>query len=411
MQTTMSKQETETAAGLRRARTIGYFAAFIVLGMATSSLGPTLTGLAENTGAQLSAVSYLFMTRSLGYMIGSQQGGRLYDRLAGHPLISGVLLVMAALLALVPVIPWLWLLIPLVTLLGIGEGTLDVGCNALILRVHREKVGPIINGLHFFFGLGAFIAPLIVAQAILLEGGIQLAYWALAVLAIPPAVWVLRLPSPNLRTREEAAADRPPFALLVALVAVFFFLYVGAEAGLAGWIFTFAVRQLGAGLTGSALTELEASAALLTSGFWGAFTVGRLLGIPVAARFRARDILRIDLLGSVTSLGVILLWSHSWLAIWAGTIGAGLFLASIFPTTLAFAERRMTITGGVMGWFLVGAGVGGMVLPWLIGQLFEAMGPQITIIAILLDVILAFMIFMLMMQVSSQRTDPDDTGL
>jgi len=292
-----------------------------------------------------------------------------------------------------------------------GEGTLDVGCNALLIRVNREHIGPLINGLHFFFGLGAFLAPLIVAQAILLEGGIRLAYWALAALAIPPAVWLLRLPSPAIRTQEEVAGDRPAPSLWVALVAVFFFLYVGAEASLAGWVFTYAVGQFGEGLTGGAFTTLNANAALLTSGFWGAFTVGRLLGIPLAARFKARDILRVDLLGTLVSLGVILLWPHSWLAVWAGTLGAGLFLASIFPTTLAFAERRMTITGGVMGWFLVGAGVGGMVLPWLIGQLFEAMGPEITIIAILVDVVLASGIFAAMMWLSSRRTAPQDAGL
>ena len=38
-------------------------------------------------------------------------------------------------------------------------------------------------------------------------------------------------------------------------------------------------------------------------------------------------------------------------------------VASIFPTTLSLAERHVTITGQVAGWFFVGASLGGMSLP------------------------------------------------
>ncbi len=52
---------------------------------------------------------------------------------------------------------------------------------------------------------------------------------------------------------------------------LFFFLYVGAEVGFGGWIFTYAVAlDLGS----------ETAAAYLTSAFWGALTFGRLLTIP-----------------------------------------------------------------------------------------------------------------------------------
>jgi len=64
-------------------------------------------------------------------------------------------------------------------------------------------------------------------------------------------------------------------------------------------------------------------------------------------------------------------------------------MASIFPMMLSFAERRMSITGRITGWFFVGASAGGMTLPWLIGQLFESVGPRITMSAILMDLIVA----------------------
>jgi nitrate/nitrite transporter NarK len=35
----------------------------------------------------------------------------------------------------------------------------------------------------------------------------------------------------------------------------------------------------------------------------------------------------------------------------------------------------MHITGVMTGWFLVGGGLGGMLMPWLIGQAFANIGP------------------------------------
>ena len=60
--------------------------------------------------------------------------------------------------------------------------------------------------------------------------------------------------------------------------------------------------------------------------------------------------------------------------LWIGTILFGLSQASIFPTYLTLAEERIHVTGAIAGWFLVGAGLGGMTLPWLIGQAFVQIG-------------------------------------
>ena len=150
---------------------------------------------------------------------------------------------------------------------------------------------------------------------------------------------------------------------LVVLVALFFFLYVGAEVSFGGWIYTYALRQTGADFATD--PQLSASAAYLASAFWGALTAGRLLAIPLALRLRARTILFFDLLGALLSVGALLIWPGVWNVIWAGTLGAGVCMASIFPTTLVLAERRMPLNGRVTGWFFVGAGAGGMGLPWL----------------------------------------------
>jgi FHS family Na+ dependent glucose MFS transporter 1 len=388
----------------RLSTTIGYYAAFVAIGLSTAALGPTLPRLAEHTHIALSEASLLFTTHALGYLLGSFQGGRFYDRVPGHPLLAAVLVIMAAMLAAAPVIPVLWLLAVVVLVLGAAEGAVDVGGNTLLVWVHGRGVGPFMNALHLFFGIGSFLSPIIIAQALARSGDVTLAYWTLAVLMLPVAAWLARLPSPRAQTAvADESHDANPAArskarnhklVLVALIALLLLLYVGAEVGFGGWIYSYAVAM---GL-GS-----ETSAAYLTSAFWGALTLGRLAGIPIAIRFRSRSILLADLLGCVASAGILLLWPHSLAATWLGSLGLGFAMASIFPTVLSLAGQEMTLTGQITGWFLVGSSAGGMTLPWVMGQLFEASGPRSVMMVILVDVALAVAVFTGLMAYSTAQ--------
>jgi len=188
----------------RLAVTAAYFTAFVALGLFAASLGPTLPGLAENTRSALGQISYLFTARAFGYLLGSFFGGQLYDRLPGHRVMVLALAAMALVLLGMPLIPLLPLLVAVILLGGIAEGVLDVGGNTLLVWLHRDRVGPFMNGLHFAFGLGAFLAPIVIAQAMLFSGGIRGAYWALALLMAPPLFWLWPLQSPlPLATRGE----------------------------------------------------------------------------------------------------------------------------------------------------------------------------------------------------------------
>ncbi len=394
METTLPSATEDQTRSKRLAITFGYYAAFVALGLTTASLGPTLQNLADNTHSTLSEVSYLFTARSLGYLLGSLLGGRLYDRIKGHRVVGTVLLVMALTLALAPFIPILWLLTFDLLLLGIGEGALDVGGNTLLVWLHRDKVGPFMNGLHFFFGIGAFLSPVIIAQAILHLGTFAWGYGILALLVVLPALWLPPLPSPISQAQSEGRAPDRINYLLVGLVALFFFLYVGAESGYGGWVFTYATAQN--------LAD-TARAAYLTSGFWGALTLGRLLSIPIAARFRPGLILLADLVGCAVSLAVILLFPTSLLAAWIGTLGVGLSMASAFPTMISLAGSWMAVTGQITSFFFVGASTGGMFLPWVIGQLFDRVGPQVTIIAILINVVLDMAVLAALRQITARR--------
>lgn len=374
-----------------RRLTAAYYLAFIVQGLVLAVLGPTLPYLADQTGVQLSQIGFLFTARAFGAVSGALFSGKLYDGQAGHRLMALTLLTFAICLALIPFTPLLWLLSLLLFALGLAQGTLDVGVNTMIVWLHGRRVAPYMNGLHFFFGIGAFLSPIIVAQVLLVTGAVRGSFWILALLTLPSLLWLLRYPTPRAPAVQAGATAAPPAQPgLVLLMAVLLALYVGAEMAFGGWIFSYLVALDLAG---------ETTAAYLTSLFWGAFTVGRLLSIPLANRLRPRTILYGDLLGAALGIALLLFLRQSTIAIWIGVPLVGLCLASVFPTVLTFAGRRMTITAKITSAFFVGANLGAMTLPWLIGQLFTAIHPTTTMVAILIALALALLVLTLLLRI------------
>lgn len=390
----LAKQDSEKVLG-HWPQTAGYYAAFISLGLAGAVIGPTIPALAAHTHSHLNEVSFLFIAISAGYLIGSLLAGRFYDRQPGNPVMAASLVLISVTLFLTPLIPLLWLLAIILFLLGIGEGCLDVGGNTLLIWLHHEKVGPFMNGLHFMFGVGAFISPIIIAEMVLLSGDINWGYWVLALLVIPVIFWLLRLPSPKNIPLAEDQPQKKINYILVGMIVLFYVLYVGAEGSYGSWVYTYTINLNLMGNT---------SAAYLTSLYWGALTLGRLISIPIAARFKPEVILFSDMVGVLLSVGIILLLSNSAPVLWIGTFGAGFSNASIFPMMLVFAQRRMRITGLVTSWFFVGASLGGMILPWIIGQFFESVGPQVAMVTIFVDMILALVLYITLLFYTNRKT-------
>lgn len=369
--------------------TIGYYLGYISLGLAAAVLGPTLPWLAEQTGSQMSQIGILFTARAIGFLVSTLLVGRLYDRVPGHKLLTLALFGLALMMALMPFAPTIWILTAVLFLMGMSQSGIDIGSNTLIVWVHGRAVGPYMNGLHFFFGVGSFLAPVIVAQVILVSAGVQWAFWLLALLMLPAIFYVFKMPSPTMpETAREAVAGAVNWPLII-LIATFFFLYSGAEIAYGGWIYSYAIATDTGTLT---------TAAYLTSIFWASLTLGRLISIPIATRLRARAILFIDLAGCLISLGFMLLAPSSTIAVWIGTIGFGLCMASIFPTTLTLAERNTNVSGAITSYFFIGASIGAMTIPWFVGSQFEQNGSQAVMIIIFGCLVLASMVYALLMR-------------
>ena len=373
-----------------------YYAAFLVLGLIMMALGSTLTVLSKNLDASFEQLSYGFMFRSLGFFSGSILGGRIFDKLPGHRVLLAGLSGMAIFSVLVPLAPNLYLVLFLFLLQGLSGSLLNVGGNTMVLWSNRGRnVGPLLTGLHFSWGLGSAISPLIIEQVERLSGGIVWVYAALSMLAIPVLVMLFRLPSPTHPQVSEGEKTPPLVLPLAILVGCFFFLYTGFEASVISWLNTYTTE-----------TNLgdKSAAYKLSSTFLFVFTFGRLLAIFFANKFRPRTILITDFVGCFLSVGAILLWSSSVSVLWVASCILGLSMASIFPTMLAFAERRMTLSGKLTGYLFSASSGGSMILPFVVGQFFTTIGPQVLYYVIFSALTIDCIIFVVLMMKYQTKT-------
>ncbi len=349
--------------------TATYYVLFICLGLSIGLTGPTLPSLAEQTQVRVGQLGALFLAGSLGGFLGTLLGSRTFDRVRGHPALGIAQLLSAALIALYPLLPSVGLLFIVVVAKGITDGFINTGANTLLVWTHKEKSSPYMNALHFFFGLGAFLAPFIVAQVIVIPGGYRWAYWVLAAIGALAGLRMLTLKgnpqhAHTTATQEETGRINYP---LVAAAMLFLFFYVGAEIAFAGWIYTYAFT----------LNLADATmAAYLTSGFWLTFTIGRLISIPLATRFKPQQLIAAALAGCLSILLIALIVPMNSTLVWILALALGVCMAPIWPSGFTLAGQSVKLTARVSGLILLGDSLGGMILPWLVGQVLDGIGPQ-----------------------------------
>jgi FHS family Na+ dependent glucose MFS transporter 1 len=349
--------------------TAAYYAAAITLGLGTAVVGPSLDSLARRTGATLAATGIVFTTTAIGYLFGALSSGRWFDRSPGHRVLGLAIASLGVAFAIVPASPSLVLTAAIFAIVGAATAAIDVGTNTLLLWSRHTHVARAMNGLHFCFGLGALVAPTIVAGSLHLTNDVTMAYRVLGVVTVTIALAFTRLPpapAPIHSTPATAGRETSAQRRLTALIATVFAFYVAAEVTYGGWISTYASEfQFGE----------SAQTALLASLFWGLLTVGRLLAIPLTHRTRPGSVVGFGFAGAFVCLIAIASLAHSATTLWVATGAFGLCLAPIFPMTLVFSNELLPASGRRTSVYIAASGIGSMTLPWFAGRGFATFGP------------------------------------
>ncbi|XP_050407953.1 sodium-dependent glucose transporter 1A [Patella vulgata] len=142
-------------------QTIVLSVAFFALGLCIAIPGPTLLDLGERTHASTDKISLIFTARSIGYLLGSIIGGFLFDRFDQQLLLFYTLVFTSVATVAAPWCTALIILAVMIAFQGISMGVLDTGGNVFCIKIWGKKSAPYMQLLHFAFGVGAFIAPLL----------------------------------------------------------------------------------------------------------------------------------------------------------------------------------------------------------------------------------------------------------
>jgi fucose permease len=146
---------------------------------------------------------------------------------------------------------------------------------------------------------------------------------------------------------------------------VLFFLYVGTENALSGWVALYAKR----------LSTHPGSIWLLSpSFFWGALLLGRAVTPPL---LRATTERRLVLAGLLLASGgvVVLIAANTLASVVTGAGLAGLALAPIYPILVAWLKHQLGVAATRVGGAMFAmASLGGATVPWLVGFASTHMG-------------------------------------
>lgn len=284
-------------------------------GSTIAVIGPTLLDLRQAVNANALQISVIFPVGSIGYLLGSIAGGLVYEKFDSQLTMALFCAIMSTCQA---VIPWnrsVTQLSATLFAMGLGGGGLDAAGNVWLLHMWGKSSGPFMQALHFTFGLGAFIAPLI-AEPFLLnkknvteEGeDVELAmsgdplrlwmpYTIIAALGIVTVISLVVMyfvkssdkPHPSIENRQTLSQMSLRQKILILTTAcIVFHSYCGLEIAFGRFMTTFAYY--------SDLRLNKSIGAYMTSVFWGTFTLCRLFSVFIVAFVGNKTLIFADLI-------------------------------------------------------------------------------------------------------------------
>ncbi len=375
-------------------------ATFLFFGMATAGIGPVLPELADHAGSSLTAIGGVLSALFLGAWIANLTTGPLCDRIGHKKVLVTSLIVLALGFIAFTTTHSLWLILGLTFFAGLGHGAVDLTTNLLVARVFQEKNVTVLNMLHFFFGLGAFSGPALISLALKLTGSGLIILWisAGAMIVIAGLYLVTQgLPSVKTRVSDQKSVGSVYRSSLVWIFGLLLLLHVGVENGMGGWTTTYAQATTG--------VKIE-TGALLSAGFWGFLTIGRLMGAAIGIKLSPQKILAICLSLSVTG-GVLFVIGHANLPLTvASVLLIGLSMGSVYPTVIAIITSRYPDNPGKAASICAAMGsLGGVSIPWVQGYIMEQQSPLAStwFVAILMLVMLFIMFYLSRMLSGSHK--------
>lgn len=351
------------------------YLAFISLGLPDSLLGAAWPVMQSDFDAPLETAGLLSMTIAGSTIISSLLSGRVLKRFGtGKVTFVSVLMTATALLGFFFAPSVIWLIACAIPL-GLGAGAVDSGLNDYVATHYKAHH---MSWLHSFWGVGATLGPIVMAQFIVGDHAWRDGYATIASLQFA-LVLILLFTLPiwnkvkdnqkiqNVETHDskdapnnEDTKDVKPLQIKGVNLALFSFLfYCGVEATVGLWGSSYLVNVKGLN---------EATAAGWVSFYFAGITIGRFITGFITFKMTNRFLIRMG--QSIAFVGaIILLLPLPSIFSLIGFVIVGLGLAPIFPCMLHETPARFgkKHSQTIMGYQMAVAYTGTTFLPPLLG--------------------------------------------
>jgi len=345
----------------------GAFVSMSFIGMSRTFLGTALPAIRSSLDLTILQAGTLTALLQLGFSTAVFVGGPISDIFKKSSVLMVGCLFMGVDLLLFGSSEWFWLNLIGIAMIGVGGGLIESSSNPLVIQLFPGRESMAMQLHHFFFAVGSLAGPLIMGAALAKAIPWQWAYSGFGLFALCTFFFILLQKRTALPERGYLRMGQIGGLMADKTFLILFFitfLNSGIQNGICFWMVTF-------------LKETRAFPIALASStlfiFFASMAVGRLFSSYLLTQFHEATYI----LSSYSLLFVSLFFAiyvpGKWAIPFFGL--SGLVLSGVFPSLLGMTGKIYTkIPGASMGILATGAGVGSVIIPWVMSLISQLIG-------------------------------------
>jgi MFS transporter, FHS family, glucose/mannose:H+ symporter len=340
---------------------------FILIGVITTLLGPILPSFSHRWSLTDAQAGLFFTAQYFGSTAGVLLTSIVLPRFGFARVCAAGFVGFFVGFAFLGIGPWLMSAF-MFGINGFGYGLTNPSINLRATQLPSKNTAGAVTLLNFSWSVGAVLCPFLVGALIpvvhIRVFSILVAACALVLVGLHLSLLASQVTAHPTRVIHPIADWLAHLRLPQAIPLLSLFcLYVGVEVALGGWVASYEKRLPGM----NAITIVIAP-----SVFYGALLLGRGVA-PLALRYFSQIVISAGGLLVATAGASIIAISHSPMILYLGSAIAGLGLAPQFPifvTWLAAIFKQDSTWIGAL--FFSMTGIGGGMIPWLVGMVSSA---------------------------------------
>lgn len=338
------------------------FLSFIGLGLPDTILGSIWPVIQKDIDAPVYSAGIITLIVQAGTVISSLFSSKLVYKYSTQMItFFSILLTSIALIIFAFSYNVLFLFAAAVPL-GLGAGSVDAALNGYVANNFKSNI---MNFLHGFWGVGAFLGPFTMSFFIKSDYGWRAGYIFTAIILcfialtvfLSRKIWINKGNSSEEKVYiSNKEALKIPL-VKTALTTFLFFSYIELTTGL--WISSYFVYGLGIS---------KYYAALITAFFYGSITVGRIITGLFSNNFENYKIIRAGEMAIIAGC-VLMIFGDMYLSV-AGAFIIGIGSSPVYPAMLHETPRRFGEKASltVMGLQMSVSYTGGALAPLIFGM-------------------------------------------